>query len=252
MTPSWPWRRHDRRLRLFGVGNEKTGTHSIAGLFSAYRSAHEPEVPELRALVSRSRRGQLRPGELERYLRSKDRRLRLEVDSSFLNGEVIDTLARCYPRAKHVLTVREPRSWLDSMINQTLSYRSLEWLDLRALRVGTTAPHPAEEQALADRGLSTLDAYFGEWARHNRRVLENVPPEHLLVLRTEEIGDRIADLAAFAGVPAETLALDRSHEFRGPVKHHVLDGIDDDHLRAKIEQHCGALFDRLLSESHAR
>lgn len=242
----WPWTAQERGLKLFGVGNEKTGTHSLAGVFGRYRTEHEPEVPELRELVCRHRRGETRPGELERYFRAKERRLRLEVDSSFLNGEVIDALVPCYPNARYVLTVRDPRSWLDSMINQSLRYRSEPWLELRALRVGSGLPHPAEERPLADRGLYSLDGYLSEWARHNRRVLEHVPASQLLVLRTQDITDRVEDLAEFAGVPVATLDVERSHEFRGPVKYHVLEELDQDYLDAKIREHCGELAEQLL------
>lgn len=247
----WPWttRGASRGLKLFGVGNEKTGTHSLAGLFSHYRAEHEPEVPEFRELVCRNRRGEIRPGELERYFRAKERRLHLEVDSSFLNGEVIDALVPCYPRARYVLTVREPRSWLDSMINQSLRYKSVDWLELRALRVGSGGPHPPEEEPLSERGLYTLDGYLSEWARHNRRVLEHVPPSQLLVLCTQDITDRVETLAAFAGVPVDTLDIERSHEFRGPVKYGVLEELDQDYLADKIERHCGRLAEQLLTSS---
>lgn len=237
--------------RLFCVGDEKTGTHSVAGLFRAYRSEHEPEAHDLRPLVEARLRGELDPGALDRYLDGKDARLGLEVDSSFLNGEIIDVLVPRYPAARYVLTVREPRSWLDSKLNQMVTYRSPRWLALRDLRHGPPVGHPAAERALADRGLPTLDGLLGEYARFTAQVVEHVPAERLLVLRTEDIRTRAADLAAFAGVPVESLDLARSHEFRGPVKHHVLDDVDPGHLEAKLHEHCDALV-RPLYEAAGR
>ncbi len=234
-------------LKLFGVGDEKTGTHSLAGLFGAYRAEHEPEAHDLRPLIERHLRGELPAGTLERYFAGKERRLHLQVDSSFLNGEVIDLLVPCYPAASYVLTVREPRSWLDSKINQMITYKSPRWLELRALRHGPPEGHPPEEEPLAARGLPTLDGFLAEYARHNRRVVEHVPPDQLLVLRTQDIRARADRLAAFAGVPVDTLNLERSHEFQGPVKHHVLDELDQGYLDAKIDQHCAALVLPLLA-----
>ena len=227
-------------MKLFGVGDEKTGTHSLAGLFSAYRSEHEPEAHDLRPLIEQHLRGELPAGTLERYFADKEQRLRLEVDSSFLNGEVIDLLVPWYPDALYVLTVREPRSWLDSKINQMVTFTSPRWIELRNLRHGLPEGHPPEEAALAARNLPTLDGFLAEYARHNRRVVANVPPAQLLVLRTQDIRDRADRLAAFAGVPVDTLNLERSHEFQGPVKHHVLDELDPTYLDAKIEEHCAA------------
>lgn len=224
--------------RLFCVDDEKTGTHSVAGLFSAYRAEHEPEAHDLRPLVEARLRGDLPEGALDRYLDGKDERLPLDVDSSFLNGEIIDVLVPRYPDARYVLTLREPRSWLDSKINQMVTYRSPRWLELRALRHGPPEGHPPEEAALAERGLPTLDGFFSEYARFNTRVVAHVTPERLLVLRTPDIRAHADRLAAFAGVPLDALALERSHEFQGPVKHHVLDEIDPAHLDAKLHQHC--------------
>lgn len=227
--------------RLFCVGDEKTGTHSVAGLFSAYRAEHEPEAHDLRPLVEARLRGDLADGDLERYLDAKDARLALEVDSSFLNGEIIDVLVPRYPGARYVLTLRDPRSWLDSKINQMVTYASPRWLELRALRHGPPTGHPPEEAALATRGLPTLDGFFSEYARFNAQVVAHVPAERLLVLRTPDIRTRADRLAAFAGVPLGTLDLGRSHEFRGPVKHQVLDELDPGYLEAKLHEHCDAL-----------
>ncbi len=173
------------------------------------------------------------------------------MDSSFLNGEVIDVLVACYPGARYVLTVREPRSWLDSKINQMITYRSPRWIELRALRHGPPEGHPPQERALAERGLPTLDGFLAEYARHNRRVVEHVPAAQLLVLRTQDIRARCDVLAEFAGVPVATLDLARSHEFQGPVKHHVLDELDQGYLDAKIDQHCAAVVLPLLRDAEA-
>ena len=103
--------------KLFCVGDEKTGTHSVAGLFRGYRAEHEPEAHDLRPLVEARLRGETVDDDIEAYVADKERRLHLEVDSSFLNGEIIDLLVRRYPDARYVLTLREPRSWLDSKLN---------------------------------------------------------------------------------------------------------------------------------------
>lgn len=246
MSPRWPWRRQAPPLKLFGVGDEKTGTHSLAGLFSAYRAEHEPDVHQFRVLVEHHLQGDLEPRALERYFASKERQLHLQVDSSFLNGEVIDILVPCYPDARYVLTIREPWSWLDSKINQMITYKSPQWIDLRNLRHGRPAGHPAEEAALAERNLPTLDGFLTEYARHNRRVVEHVPAAQLLVLRTQDIRTHADRLAEFAGVPVESLNLERSHEFQGPVKHDVLDELDQTYLEAKIAEHCTAVVLPLL------
>jgi len=122
-----------------------------------------------------------------------------------------------------------------------VTYASPRWLEPRALRDGAAVGHPHEEAALAARGLPTLDGFFSEYARFNTGVVAHVPPERLLVLRTPDIRAHADRLAAFAGVPLDTLDLGRSHEFRGPVQHRVLDELDPAYLSAKVHEHCDAL-----------
>src|SRR4051794_31876170 len=82
-----------RRFHAYCVGMAKSGTHSIAGLFAKnYRTAHEPEDGLLvDALLAASRKAVDAAG-LARLLRARDRRLRLEMDSSALNYFFLDLL----------------------------------------------------------------------------------------------------------------------------------------------------------------
>ena len=77
-------------------------------------------------------------------------------------------------------------------------------------------------------------------------MLDAVPPERLLIVRTEEIGDRLDDLAAFVGVPAETLDPEQAHGFKARAKFGLLDEIDPDHLQGRIDELCGPVLARLF------
>jgi hypothetical protein len=238
----------ERRFQAFGVGTAKSGTHSLAALFEReYRSTHEPESPELIGLICDVRLGRRPQEDLVSYLRDKEDRLGLEMDSSSLNGETIVELVGLFPDAAYVLTLRDPYSWLDSLINHSIAHPTPpHWQPFRDLRFGTLAEaqHPPEETALAERGLHTLDGYLAHWARHNQRVFDAVPADRLLVVRTPEIGPRAPEIAAFVGVPADTLDAGRSHEFQAAAKYDVLDLIDRDHLDARVRHHCGPLLDQ--------
>ena len=56
-----------------------------------------------------------------RELRRRDRRLRLEVDSFNQLSVFVQEFVDQFPQAKFLLTAREPRSWLRSIINQHLN-----------------------------------------------------------------------------------------------------------------------------------
>lgn len=237
-----------RRLRLYGVGMGKTGTHSLAALFERdYRSAHEAEAKELMEWLFDLWAGACSQPELRTYLVKRDARLDLEVDASLVNGEVVADLVQLFPDGRFVLTVREPRAWLDSIANHSLAHETpdhwVRWRDLRFRDADLT--HPPEEAAWRERGLYTLDGYLGSWARHNRMVLDAVPPERLLAIRTEDLGRRLNDLADFARVPVETLDAERTHSFPAAGLFMALADLDPDYVDERISYHCSSLWQEL-------
>jgi hypothetical protein len=238
-----------RRLRLFGIGSPKSGTHSLAGVFEAnYRTAHEPEDNRLADLIVAVREGTAMPRDLTRYLRGRERRLRLEVNSAGLNGLVVEHLVPLSARARFVLTIRDPYSWLESLIDHCLrGSPSAGYLKLRELQWGGH-PRPRAEQALADRGLYTLDGYLSSWVERYDRALEVVPPERLLVVRTDQLDQRLDDIAAFAGVPVDTLDGTRSHEYATKRRSGVLAELDADHVQDRVDHHCRDLMARFFPE----
>lgn len=239
----------DRRFRLFGVGLAKSGTHSLAGVFARdYRSAHEPEAKqqvELTCDVLEGRDGA--EAALRSYLREREDRLRLEVNAAGWNGLVIEELVALAPDTRFVLTVREPRSWLDSLVNHLKVGQAPEhFVRLRSLIYGGAGEHPPEEAVLAEHGFHPLAGYLTDWARRHDRVLDEVPPERLLVVRTEAIGSSLDELAAFVGVDPATLDPEQAHGFKARAKFGLLDEIDPNHLQGRIDELCGPTLARLF------
>jgi hypothetical protein len=83
-------------------------------------------------------------------------------------------------------------------------------------------------------------------ARHNRHVLDALPAERLLVVRTHKLLARLPDIAAFAMVPAETLRPDRGWEFRTSQRHRLLAALDPIYVQDTAEHHCGDLIRRFF------
>lgn len=207
-----------RRLQLYGIGSAKTGTHSLAAMFARdFRSAHEARADVVVAMTGRLQRGGMAPAVFDAWLRDRDRRLGLEVDVSSLNGPLAPRLARLFPEAKFVLTLREPVGWLDSMLNQQLvSGVPAFWEQARLQAFGPLPQRwPPREAWLAEHRLHPLSTLLRYWSRRNLALIDGLPAERLLVLRTRELDTRAAELAAFAGVRVEQLDLSRTHEFRG-------------------------------------
>lgn len=242
---------YSRKCRLYCVGAAKTGTHSIDTMFDdTVKSRHEADDEEVIRKILEISAGHISAADLLSFIRQRDKRLCLDVDSSQLNFFLLDQLLQEFPDALFLLTIRDCYSWLNSFIDDSLRRQpSGNWIKLREhrFRSGTLA-HPTQEQALKEKGLYTLDGYLSYWASHNNQVLAKVPEDRLLIVRTEEITKKAFEIAGFAGLPRYCVQPHHSHAFRNPEKFHVLREIPEDYLEAKVREHCGPLMARFFPE----
>jgi hypothetical protein len=237
-----------RRLDVCCCGLSKTGTHSLAGIFENYRSAHHPDRDVRLPLAMACLNGEVDDAHATRILRRRDRVLRLEMESSSLAGILIAPLSRACPDKKFILTIRDVYSWCDSWIDHNLNRPpnpASPWITLDRVRLRVDAvPATKFDAPLLARGLHPLACYFGLWSDHNRRVLETLAPERLLLLETGRIEERFEEIAAWASVPADTLRRDRAWLFSAPKNHRVLDTLDRSYVRETAERLCGRLMAR--------
>jgi len=239
-----------RRVDVCCCGLSKTGTHSLAGIFENYRSEHHPDADVRMRLATGLLRGEIDVDTLTRVLRRRDRLLGLEMESSALAGVLIEPLAKACPKKKFILTIRDVFSWCDSWIDHGLNRPAnpaSPWLAFDRVRLRVDEfPATPFDQPLIERGLFPLACYFQLWTAHNRGVLEAVPSDRLLVLRTHEISDRMHDIATWANVSPTTLRGDRNWLFAAPTKHHVLSTLDPAYVQDVAERHCRPLLTRLF------
>ncbi len=241
--------RYQRRFHAFCVGTEKSGTHSVAALTARmYRSDHEPDYPWLIPRLTEPRFD--RPEEWDAYLRQRDRRLWLEMESNWLHIFKIEQLVRIFPNARFILTIRDCRSWLDSLANHVLA-NDVGPIWRQAQRVYYRADqftHQPGEEAFRDAGLYPIRAYLSAWARHNRHVLEVVPPERVLVIRTPEITKSADRIGAFLGIDPTSIDTERGHEYVNDRKFHLLQRVDPHFLEEAMHDCCGDVMARWFPE----
>ncbi|MGI9211022.1 MAG: sulfotransferase [Methylococcaceae bacterium] len=216
--------------------------------YGNYRATHEDDAEILLDLIMNAAAGTFSPTEFRRFLFWRDRRLLTEMDSSGLNIHFLEHLRDLFPEARFILTLRDSYSWLESQINHIIArppqdnprvdYSRFQDFHYR----WQEEPHPPEEYILKTHGLYTLDHFLGAYAWHNRKALTCLPAERLLVIRTHEIKREASRIAAFAGVPLDTLNLERAHSYPAQTRYDVLQHIDRDYLEAKIRWHCGELM----------
>ena len=79
--PTWLFPKHSLKFKVYGVGLPKTGTASLYFLFRNYRTYHEPENRFLIYKLLAFEQGKISRKQLIHYLRKRDKRLQLEMDS---------------------------------------------------------------------------------------------------------------------------------------------------------------------------
>lgn len=249
------FRQHPRRFHAFCVGAPRSGTVSIANLFPyPYRAAHEPESRFLTNRIVAHQSGEMGAEAMLRYVQRRDRRLQLEIDSSYLNGEIVEFLVRAFPQAKFILTLRDCLSWAESFTNFLLN--KPEFVTRKRysqrhmiLRFGeppyTYAP---QERVLAELGLHPIQQYLRYWRYHNLRVLDTVPADRLLIVKTAEIGESTRRLEAFLNLPPGSLK-SKIHSNSSPVRHSILKRIDSGYLYDSVMECCRDLMERFFPEA---
>jgi hypothetical protein len=236
-----------RRFQCYCIGAAKTGTTSVASVFSMYRTQHEPEVRRTNSLVIDYLEGRLGDGELRDRLIERDRRLNLELESAHPLGYLAEALVEIFPAATFIVTVREPLDWLHSRLNFHHKVHPRAWAEYRKyFWIRRHTGYAPEERILERYDLCSLDTYLSQYADHYERVLSAVPEERRLVVRTSRINDDIQTIAAFIGASPGNVA--EAHSNRSDDKIKPLDEIDDRFVRERILHHCGSLIERFFPE----
>jgi len=244
---SLPGHLRRRRLHLYGVGLGKSGTTTLTRMFSEYRAAHEVGAERFVPVTVGVLSGQYAPDSrrVRFELRRRDVRFHLEVDSAHFLNPVAETLASLFPEARFVLTLRDCFSWLDSTVEH--DFRDPEpdalWAPLRAVQNGSLGAFFAPEEApLRDAGLPPVASLLRRWAKRNRTVLDGVPSERLLVVRTEDLSGAADTLARFAGVPVGTVH--PAHANANVDHGGVLSEVPREFIVERALQHCAGLMEK--------
>jgi hypothetical protein len=237
-----------RRLWLYGVGNGKSGTTSLAAMFDHYRSGHEVDRSRARDLAARVYRGEIGPDsrEVRALLRRRRWRLHLEVDVAGNLSPFAGTAARMYRRAQFVLLIRDCFSWLDSRVETTARYQLADDAFYRARFMLHEDPFAPEEAPLRAAGVLPLASYLRAWAETNDEVLDRVPADRLMVVRLEDLDASIASLADFVGVPPSTLRVQHSNE--APSRTGLLGEIPRSFVLERVEEFCIPHMERFWGE----
>jgi hypothetical protein len=229
-------------VRAFCVGQAKSGTASVCGLLAThYRAAHEPEREQLLDLILREGRSALDADAVDACLIERDRRLNLEYDIAWANQFIVGHLLAVFPVARFIVLVRDPYTWLQSIIGH-LSSRQIP-SDVRSFLdwwfKPERYPHTRDDRALETCGVYSLAAFLNAWNRHVDSCAQALPPDRRLVLRTHELNQSYAALAGFLEIPLESLDTQSGHLNRSTWSGRLDSLLEGTYLNDMVGSVCG-------------
>ena len=248
-TPLWSLLR-PRRIHAYNLGAGRTGTTAITSIFSdTFRSEHEAHVATTVELLSKYWSESVTEREVRRRLVARDRKWRLEFESSPFLAGFARLLADIFSEAQFLITVRYPLEWLRSNIDKCINSPREElppyFLRLRDLNYGSPPEnYPSSESILARHNLHSLSGYLKYWAWHYETVLDGIPPSRRLLIETPKLNEAVPKISDFLQISEGKLS-QPAKKNEAPERHGVLSQVDRDYLQGLIDNHCGDTIKRI-------
>lgn len=240
-----------RQIHVFVTGLPKTGTVSMTGIFGNFATRHEFMQWDTHQTVIGYIHGSVNRDEFRAFIRERDDLGAMEVDAAHFNRHYIDISSEDYPEAKFICLIRDPFSWVSSLINYFVVPQR-EALHSASLPNGMPFDVPRGDmeakRRLVEEFSENAETPISFWAEEYRRMLSLLPHDRSLILRTHEISSSLQKIADFVGIDYGLLRRDRTHLNKAPYTTDVLRQCDPDHLEALFNKHCGDLLDRFFPD----
>ena len=243
--------KYPRRFHAYVVGLPKSGTVSLAGLFGNYRSSHEFHQWETHQMIIRHKHGDISLDQLRGFLKEREVHEGLpEMDSAHFNRHYIDILQEEFPEAKFICLIRDCYSWVNSFVNYFV-VPEREAIQSKELPNGMPFDIPRGAMGVKNELVRNFHKYIDVpllfWTSSYRDMLEKLPAERSIIIRTHELSQKIDEIADFIGIPPDTLIKERSHLNKAKYTVNILSDLDRDFLKAKFSEHCSDLMERFFS-----
>jgi hypothetical protein len=222
-----------------------------------YRVGHEQHLEKTVSLIRGKMNGSLSWKEILSALKDRENQMRLECESNSLLAYLSSELAELFPKARFILTVREPYSWLSSNLKQHLSSPYSQLLspykrarDTRRKLYGVLSDDdfPEEEEALRRKGVWNIEAYLRYWSHQNRVVLNSVPDDRLLIIETTEISSSLNTISEFLEIPPDGLSREQSHTNSSKTGKDLIKELDRGYVDRQIDRYCSDMIRTLKAK----
>ena len=239
-----------RRFHAYVVGLPKTGTVSLAGLFGNYRSFHEFQQRETHKMIIELNQGQVSKREFSQFIRKRDFWAGfLEMDAAHFNRHYIDILAEEFPNAKFLCLIRDCYSWVNSCVNY-YTHPEKESLQVSELPNGMPFDLPmgasSEKEELVINFQKYIDVPLMFWTTEYKKMLEKLPPDRSMIIKTDEISGKAEEIARILNVSYNSLITEQSHLNKAEYGVDILRSLDKGFLEAKFKEHCSDLMEKFF------
>ena len=185
-------------LKIIGAGFGRTGTLSMKFALEELGFSACYHMIEVRK----------NPGHPKLWSEAKNNRGTIDWSSLFTGYQASVDWPSCnfwreqasaFPDSKILLTLRDPSSWYESVMNTIYpsSKKFAESKDKKEREFGVWAMEMIWESVF-DNNMKDRSFVIEKFERHNEQVIQEVPPERLLVF---EAGDGWSNLCDFLEVP---------------------------------------------------
>ena len=244
------WKKmNTRRIHVYGVGAPRTGTLSLSKMFTPkYKSDHEPNYQNIIPIVAQKH------GVKKRYTRRRIKeelnRERLEVHVSHILVYVLEEIKNEFSNCKFICTYRKPKRWITSMLNRRIKYPLKNmtkqhpgrmWKIWRRISLGV--PYK-ESKKLPKNKLHSARKYLKYWSWHYRSVINKIPKERLLVIKTDNLSKSRKEVSKFLGIEKKELSKPKkNHETKNKIK--LKSVFDEEKVEEKIEKYCKSTIEKM-------
>ncbi|MFM2063175.1 MAG: hypothetical protein RLZZ507_2845 [Cyanobacteriota bacterium] len=232
----------ERKFHCYVVGTMKSGTTSLGRILKPYYNTAHEALPRQSCLTTALfLQGKINQEELAQYIQRRDKFLNLELESSWFLVDWIDILVAKFPDAKFILPIRDPYSWVQSMVNQEAATKAdvqESYWEILFNEYFKDNDAEEEDRKLLEQGLHSVSAYLKHWNYHHRKVIETVPQERLLILKTSELNSKIEEIASFIGIDYSKFETRKMHQNRTSSRLVDLDNIQKEHINKCVNRHC--------------
>ena len=236
----------ERRFHAYKVGLPRSGCSSIMALFSNYRSVAEYKERESVEIITAWKDGWINENTLEEYIQFRHEVGLLEMDTASFNHFYLHILINKFPEAKFIFTIRDCYSWVNSFLRMISRWKKHfldigqdmpDWmLNYGRILFGKYDWSWFNSYDDLHRNLEPLvEMFVSSWVRLNSRILELLPPERSLLIKTSEISRSQERLADFIGIPQNTLTV-HHHINKAPDEVNLLQNYSHEKFEALYNQ----------------